>query len=179
LILVLIYILTIFFAREYFSIKEIGLFFIFLGTFWSLLSFKYFTFSLDFLKKIFQAIVLILVGIFSVWQNDIWVLKSFPLTLSLLFFIAFIHAEITKQYFLIDYIKKVKKIDEIEELYLKKTHLIWIVVTAMNVALHGYFLFYASLEQWVFYTTIGWYILLGCGILFQIIFRIFYEKKSH
>ena len=179
MILVLIYILTIFFARDYFSIKEIGLFFIILGSLWFFFSIKYFSLTLNFLKKTFQPLILILVGLFSVLQNDIFILKSFPLILSLLFFLAFVYSEITKEYFLLNYIKKVKKIDNREEEYLKKTHAIWIVVTALNVTLHIYFLFYASLEQWTFYSTIGWYILLGCGILFQIIFRNFYEKNTH
>jgi uncharacterized membrane protein len=179
LILILIYILTIFFARDYFSVKEIGLFFMLLGSLWFFFSIKHFSLTLNFLKKTFQAIILVLVGLFSVLQNDILVLKSFPLILSALFFLAFVHSEITKEYFLLNYIKKVKKLDEKEEIYLKKTHAIWIVVTAINVAFHSYFLFYASLEQWTFYTTIGWYILLGSAILFQILFRSFYEKNAH
>ena len=184
MILVLIYILTIFFARDYFSIREIGLFFIVLGSLWFLFSIKnfskkHFSLTLDFFKKTFQPIILIFVGTFSALQNDIIILKSFPLILSLLFFLAFLHSEITKEYFLLNYIKKVKTLDEKEENYLKKTHAIWIVVTAINVTLHIYFLFYASLEAWTFYTSIGWYILLGCGILFQIIFRNFYEKNTH
>jgi len=179
LILVLIYILTIFFARDYFSIREIGLFFVLLGSLWFFFSIKHFSLTLDFLKKTFQPIILVLVGVFSALQNDIIILKSFPLILSLLFFLAFVHSEITKEYFLLNYIKKVKTLDEKEENYLKKTHAIWIVVTASNVTLHIYFLFYASLEAWTFYTSIGWYILLGCGILFQIIFRNFYEKNTH
>ena len=179
MILVLIYILTIFFARDYFSIREIGLFFIVLGSLWFFFSIKHFSLTLDFLKKTFQPIILILVGTFSALQNDIIILKSFPLILSLLFFLAFLHSEISKEYFLLNYIKKVKTLDEKEENYLKKTHAIWIVVTAINVTFHIYFLFYASLGAWTFYSTIGWYILLGCGILFQIIFRNFYEKNTH
>ena len=179
MILVLIYVLTVFFARDYFSIREIGLFFVLLGSLWFIFSLKNFSLTLKFLKKTFQAIILILVGAFSVLQNDILILKSFPLILSLLFFLAFVHSEITEEYFLLNYIKKVKTLDIKEELYLKKTHSIWIVVTAINVILHIYFLFYTSLEQWVFYTTIGWYILLGSAILFQIIFRSFYEKNIH
>ena len=172
MILVLIYILTIFFARDYFSIQEMGLFFIFLGTFWLIFQFKNFS-----IKTSFQPIVLIIVGFISVLLNDILVLKSFPLILSVLFFLAFVHAQITEEFFLVKYISKFKKLDELEYAYLEKTHLIWIVVTFINVSLHSYFLFYASMEMWTFYTTVGWYILLGCGILFQIIFRRFYEKK--
>lgn len=177
MILVLIYILTIFFAKDYFSIKEIGLFFILLGSVWSLFFLKYFALNLAFFKKVFQAIILVLVGLFSFLQNDMLVLKSFPLILSVLFFFAFVYAEVSQEYFLLETIKKVKTLDEKEETYLKKTHLIWIVVTAINVSFHLYFLFYASLEQWTFYTTIGWYILLACAILFQILFRNFYEKN--
>jgi hypothetical protein len=179
LILILIYVVTIFFARDYFSIKEIGLFFMLLGSLWFLFSIKSFSLTLDFLKKTFQPIILVLVGLFSLLQNDILILKSFPLILSLLFFLAFVHSEITKEYFLLNYIKKVKILDVKEEIYLKKTHAIWIVVTAINVSFHIYFLFYASLEAWTFYTTVGWYILLGSAILFQIVFRNFYEKNIH
>lgn len=177
MILVLIYILTIFFARDYFSIKEIGYFFILLGFIWFLFSVKYLSLSFNFLKKTFQAIILMLVGFFSILKNDMMVLQSFPLILSILFFLAFVYAEVTKEYFLLNYIKKVKKIDEKEEIYLQKTHLIWIVVTFINVSLHSYFLFYDTLEMWTFYSSVGWYILLACGILFQILFRRVYEKN--
>ena len=174
MILVIIYILTIFFGKDYFSISELGIFFSILGVTWLLFSLKNLSW-----KKSFQPIVLIIIGLISIQQNSLIVLKSFPLTLSALFFIAFIYAEITKEYFLIKYIGKFKKLDEAERIYLEKTHLIWIVVTAINVSLHSYFLFFGSIEEWIFYSTVGWYILLGCGILFQILFRRLYEKGSN
>ena len=149
-----------------------------LGTLWFLFSLKNFSLTLAYLKKTFQPIILIFIGLFSALQNDLVILKSFPLVLSALFFLAFVHSEITQEYFLLNYIKKVKTLDAKEENYLKKTHSIWIVVTAINVTLHAYFLFYATLEQWTFYTTVGWYILLGSAILFQILFRSFYEKNA-
>jgi hypothetical protein len=155
-------------------VQEMGLFFVALGTVWLLFELKHFT-----LKSTFQPIVLILVGLVSFVLEDILVLKSFPLILSTLFFLAFIYAQITKEFFLIDHIAKFKNLDEAERIYLEKTHLIWIVVTSINVMFHSYFLFYASTEMWTFYTTIGWYILLGCAILFQIVFRRFYEKKAN
>jgi len=173
LILIIIYILAIFFGKDYFSIYELGIFFIILGVFWSFLQYKHMS-----VKTLFQPIILIIVGIVSIIVEDILVLKSFPLILSFLFFIAFIYAQITKDFFLIHTIEKFKKIDDKERIYLQKTHSIWIVVTAINVLLHIYFLFYASLAQWTFYVTAGWYILLGCGILFQILFRKVYEYKT-
>jgi hypothetical protein len=172
-ILVLIYILTIFLGKDWFSIAELGIFFTLLGVIWLLLSLKKFSW-----KTSFQPTVLIVIGLISIQQDSILVLKSFPLTLSTLFFLAFIYAEITKEYFLIKYIGKFKKLDESERIYLEKTHLIWIIVTAINVSLHSYFLFFGSIEEWTLYSTVGWYILLGCGILFQIAFRKFYEKNS-
>jgi len=173
LILILIYILVIFFGKNHFSIYELGIFFIILGIFWSFLQYENIS-----IKTLFQPIILILVGITSIIIEDILVLKSFPLILSFLFFIAFIYAQITKDFFLIRTIEKFKKIDIGERTYLEKTHSIWIIVTAINILLHIYFLFYTSLEQWTFYVTIGWYILLGCGILFQILFRKVYEYKT-
>ncbi|MCD6433669.1 MAG: hypothetical protein J7L21_06470, partial [Sulfurimonas sp.] len=95
-----------------------------------------------------------------------------------LFLSAFIYAQITKDYFLIKYIEKFKKLDASEVVYLEQTHVIWIVVTLISVSLHTYFLFLGSVEEWTLYTTVGWYILLGCGILFQIVFRKFYEQKN-
>jgi uncharacterized membrane protein len=174
LILVIIYILTIFFGKDWFSIAELGLFFTILGTVWLLFSIKNFSW-----KKSFQPIVLTIIGLISIQQDSILILKSFPLTISTLFFLAFIHAEVTEEYFLVKYIGKFKKLDKAERVYLEKTHLIWIVVTAINVSLHSYFLFFGSIEEWTLYSTVGWYILLGCGILFQIAFRRFYEKNTN
>ena len=174
MILVLIYILTIFFGRDYFSIQEMGGFFMLLGAVWLLFQIKKIS-----LKTAFQPTVLIIVGLVSLQQNDFLILKSFPLILSLLFFFAFIHAQVTKEFFLVKYIEKFKKLDKKKRLYLEKTHLIWVVITAINVTLHGYFLVFATIEMWTFYTTIGWYILLGSGVLFQIVFRKFYEKKAY
>jgi len=174
LILVIIYILTIFFGKDWFSISELGIFFTLLGTIWLFFSIKQLSW-----KKSFQPIILIIIGFISIQQDSILVLKSFPLTISTLFFLAFIHAEVTKEYFLVKYIEKFKKLDNKERIYLEKTHLIWVVVTAINVSLHSYFLFFGSIEEWTLYSTVGWYILLGCGILFQIAFRRFYEKSTN
>lgn len=178
MILVIIYILTIFFGKDYFSISQLGIFFTLLGTIWFIFSLKEFSLTISFLKKSFQPIILIIIGIISTGQDSFLMLKSFPLTLSSLFFLAFIYAQITKEFFLIKYIGKFKKLDEKEEIYLQKTHAIWIVVTGINVILHSYFLFYRSTAEWTFYSTVGWYILLACGILFQILFRRFYERKN-
>lgn len=173
MILILVYIVVIYFGKDYFSIYELGIFFIVLGLVWSFLQYKNLS-----IKTLFQPFILIAVGILSMLIEDMLVLQSFPLILSFLFFMAFIYAQITKDFFLIKIIEKFKKLDESERNYLQKTHSIWIIVTAMNVLLHIYFLFYTSLEQWTFYVTIGWYILLGCGILFQILFRKVYEYKT-
>lgn len=178
MIIVIIYILTIFFGKDYFSISELGIFFTILGTLWFLFSLKNFSLTFSFLKISFQPIILIIIGLISTQQDSFLMLKSFPHILSSLFFLAFIYAEITKEFFLIKYIGKFKKLDEKEEIYLQKTHAIWIGVTAINVSLHSYFLFYRSTAEWTFYSTIGWYILLACGILFQILFRRFYERKK-
>jgi hypothetical protein len=179
LILVIIYILTVFFGKDYFSIAQLGIFFTLLGSVWLLFSLKTFTIKNFSWKKTFQPIVLMIIGLLSIQQDSFIVLKSFPLTLSALFFLAFVHAEITKEYFLIHYIGKFKKLDKAETIYLEKTHLIWIVVTAINVSFHTYFLFWGTLKEWTFYSTVGWYVLLGAGILFQIAFRRFYEKNTH
>ena len=173
MILILIYILTIYFGKSHFTIAQIGIFFISLGAIWLLINSKKLS-----LKTAFQPIVLIIIGLVSIKLDNFMVLKSFPLILSTLFFLAFIYAQITKEFFLITYISKFKKLDEKERIYLEKTHTIWIVVTAINVSLHSYFLIYGTLNQWTFYSTVGWYILLGCGIIFQILFRRFYEQKK-
>jgi len=130
------------------------------------------------LKTSIQPILLIFIGLITIILKSPLVLKSFPLVLSASFFIAFIYSQITKKYFLIKYIQKFKKLDESEIIYLEKTHLIWVIVTLINVLFHTYFLFMGTTKEWIFYSTVGWYILLGCGILFQIIFRKFYDKKN-
>lgn len=184
MIIVIIYILTIFFGKDYFSISQLGIFFTLLGMGWFLFIFIKFSFhrtslfSISFFKLSFQPLILIVIGSISIEQDSFLILKSFPLTLSTLFFLAFTYAQITKEFFLIKYIEKFKKLDEKEELYLQKTHVIWIGVTGINVLLHSYFLFYGTTLEWTFYSTIGWYILLACGILFQILFRRFYEHKK-
>ena len=178
MIIIIIYILTIFFGRDYFSISELGLFFTSLGAVWLLFSIKNLSLTLSLLKTTFQPIVLITVGVISIEQDSFLMLKSFPLIISLLFFLAFIYAQITKEFFLIKFIGRFKKLNDGEKKYLEKTHLIWIVVTAINVSLHSYFLFYRSTADWTLYSTIGWYILLACGILFQILFRRFYERQK-
>lgn len=173
MILILIYILTIYLGRDYFTILELGIFFISLGTIWLLLNIKKLS-----LKTAYQPSILIIIGLISIRLDNFMVLKSFPLIVSTLFFLAFVHAQLTKEFFLIEQIKRFKKLDKKETIYLQKTHTIWIVVTAINVTLHSYFLFYGTLNEWTFYSTVGWYILLGSGILFQIIFRRFYEQKK-
>lgn len=173
MILILIYIIAIYFGKNYFTISQLGILFISLGSIWLLINRKNSS-----IKTLFQPIILIIIGLISIKMNNFLVLKSFPLIISMLFFLAFIYAQITKEFFLIKYIGKFKKLDEKEKIYLQKTHIIWIVVTAINVVLHSYFLIFGTLNEWTFYSTVGWYILLGCGIVFQIAFRRFYEQKK-
>ena len=165
-------------GKDYFSISQLGIFFTFLGLIWFLFSLKKFSLSFAFLKISFQPIILVIIGLISIKQDSFLILKSFPLTLSSLFFLAFIYAQVTHKFFLIEYIGKFKKLDKKEQIYLQKTHLIWVVVTGINVLLHSYFLFYRSIAEWTFYSTVGWYILLACGILFQILFRSIYERQN-
>ena len=170
---VLVYILVLVVGKHYFSIYELGIFFTTIGILWLLYSLKSFS-----LKKILQPGILTLIGLISIKVDSFLVLQSFPLLLSLFFFIAFIHAQVTKKYFLIKNIQRFKTLDADEIIYLEHTHTIWVVVTGVNVLLHIYFLLATSLEVWTFYATVGWYILLGSAILFQILFRKFYEQKN-
>ena len=173
MILVVIYISTIFFAKDYFSIEEIGILFIFLALFWLLISYKNISWI-----TIVQPIILMIIGIFSFFAKEMVVLKSFPLILSILFFFAFIYAQLSQKFFLLDWIKKFKSLDEPTTIYLEKTHVLWVVVAFINVSFHSYFLFYGSLESWMFYTTVGWYLLLACAIVMQIAFRKIYVQNS-
>ena len=161
--------LTIFFARDYLSIEEIGIVFIFLGILWLFFAYKNISWI-----TIFQPVLLIFIGFFSFLEKEISILKSFPLTLSILFFFAFIYAQISQKFFLLDWIRKFKTLDEETTHYLEKTHAWWLVVAFINVSFHSYFLLYASLEAWIFYTTVGWYLLLACAIIMQIAFRKIY-----
>jgi uncharacterized membrane protein len=129
-------------------------------------------------KTAFQPTTLIVIGLISIRLDNFLVLKSFPLIISSLFFLAFIYAQITKEFFIIKFISRFKKLDDKEIVYLQNTHLIWVIITAINVSFHSYYLFYGTLQEWTLYSTIGWYILLGLGIAFQILFRRFYEQKN-
>lgn len=173
MIFLLIYVLVIFFGKAYFSITQLGIFFTLIGIFWFIFVLQKFS-----LKRSLQPVALIFIGLIAIIFKSDLILKSFPLILSISFFIAFIYSHVTKKYFLIEYIQKFKTLDKSEIIYLQRTHLIWIIVTLINVLLHTYFLFVGTLKEWILYSTVGWYILLGCGILFQIIFRKFYDKKN-
>lgn len=107
------------------------------------------------------------------------ILKIMPLLLSCLITLYILYSYLTNNSFIYSFLTKInKKIEENERHYIHKSTLFWFYVSLMNVVIHSYVLFERSVEEWVFYSSVGWWILFVVAGLIQFVHKKFIFERS-
>lgn len=166
MLLTLLYVLFIVVGLRFFEPQSVGIaLFSFAApwTLYELIKNRY--------KNILVPLAATVVG-FLVWFLDsALVFKILPVLVTVLFFVKFAEAVILKRPFLAAMVQKTPKLAWSEEklAFIDRSHLYWLIITAINMALQIAVLF-ASMEIWALYTTVGWYLLFGGALVLQIIY---------
>jgi hypothetical protein len=166
MLLTLLYVLFIVVGLRFFEPQSVGIaLFSFAApwTLYELIKNRY--------KNILVPLAATVVG-FLVWFLDsALVFKILPVLVTVLFFVKFAEAVIFKRPFLAAMVQKTPKVAWSEEklAFIDSSHLYWLIITTINMALQIAVLF-ASMKIWALYTTVGWYLLFGGALVLQIIY---------
>ncbi len=112
--------------------------------------------------------------------NDITTLKIFPFLFAVGFTIVIVISYIRKKSLILYFARKMSKEeildDEIE--YIHKSTLFWIIISIINTIIH--FIVFLGLNEflWVFYSSIGGYLLLAFAGLTQFLHRKYIFKRN-
>jgi len=132
------------------------------------------------LSLLYPIIIIFSLKYFNTTLEDALILKVFPLVLSSIITLLIILSYIKKKSMILYFAKKISKseISQNEKEYIHKSTIFWIIISFINVIIH--FIIFTNINNasfWVFYSSIGWYILfLGAGII-QFLHRKFIFLK--
>ncbi|MDD5549438.1 MAG: lysophospholipid acyltransferase family protein [Sulfurovaceae bacterium] len=169
----LLYIITAVVIYHYAGVSTAGLVLCIMGIvnlFFQIWKKRY---NLDTLASPLFAIVL---GICAFFVSDFIIIKLYPLLISLVFWVYFVYAVITKKYPLVTWVEKFKKrqLSNQEMVDIKKSHFFWVIVLGINTLIHLYLVLYGSVNEWALYSFVGWYLYFGIAMAIQLSF-VYYK----
>ena len=131
------------------------------------------------LSLIYAPIIFFSLKYFNSSLEEMPLLKALPFIISLIFIIILIISYIKKKSIIFYFAQKFSKstIDEEEKEYIHNSTKFWIVICIINVTIHFFIFLNINASFWLFYSSIGWYILFITAGLFQFLHRKFVFLK--
>lgn len=173
-ILSIFYAPFIFFAIKHYDIQIVSIFIMLFASFWLL-----FTFKKGFKESIYPIFYLTF-ALSAFFLQELLLLKSMPVIISLAIALAFLISYIKKQSIIIYFAKKFKQKEfNAQELeYIHHSTLFWVFVSFTNVLIHFYALLTDNMLFWAFYGSIGGYGFIALAGLVQLLHKKLIFEKS-
>ena len=131
------------------------------------------------LSLLYAPIIFFSLKYFNSSIEEVLVLKALPFIISLIFTTIIIISYIKKRSVILYFAQKFSKTEiSIEEKeYIHHCTKFWIVISIINVTIHFFIFLNINSNFWLFYSSIGWYILfISAGVL-QFLHRKFVFLK--
>lgn len=172
LIISILYAPLVLVALQYFDIKLVSVVMFFISIIWFGLVIK------KDKKEWFYPILYVFVAIGAFLVNDFLVLKILPSIVALFIALVFFVSYLQKKSIILHFVKKYKKeeISKNEEEYIHKSTLFWIGVCLLNTLIHIYAFYDNEVEFWLFYSTIGGYLMFIVFGFLQMLHRKYIFK---
>lgn len=174
IIISLIYSPFVFFSLRYFDIDIVSILLFYLSFVWFVFSFRISK------KEALYPLLYICISLAAFIVEDFLFLKSIPLILSTVITSIILISYINKTSVILYFAKKFSKseISKNEEEYIKKSTLFWITISFINIIFHLFVFMNDDMKFWVYYSSIGWYILFIIAGLGQFLHRKFIFLKK-
>ena len=132
-----------------------------------------------FLSLIYAPIIFFALRYYDTALDDVLMLKAFPLLLSSVITVLIFLSYLKKKSMILYFAKKFSKdeISEQEKEYIHNSTAFWVAVSFINVLIHFKIFIGTSSYFWVFYSSIGWYILFFFAGVIQFFHRKFVFLK--
>lgn len=162
----------VYFALKFFDIQTVSTILFSISLIWFI-----FSFIKDKKSAIIPSFYLI-ISFLCFFIEEFMLLKILPLLISifiaLIFIISFIKKESILFYFIQKFKKEVLTLEEKE--YIHKSTFFWILITILNVALHIWAYVGENINFWLFYSTVGGYLLIVSAGIVQYLHKNFIYK---
>ena len=164
-------------SLRFFEFEKVALVF-------TLLMFVYLSFVLitkQNLKTVATPFIYFILVLVAYYYASIEFVKLAPTLISGAFFIFFLNAYIQKKSIVLTMVKRFYKreLGNIKEDYIAKSDGYWAFVLFINTLVQLYLVFDDNNLFWAFYSSVGWYILMFCALLLQILYgNLFLFRKN-
>jgi len=131
------------------------------------------------LSLLYAPIIFFSLKYFNSSIEEVLVLKALPFIISLIFTIIIIISYIKKRSVILYFAQKFSKsnIEDEEKKYIHKATKFWIFISMINVTIHFFIFLNINANFWLFYSSIGWYILFITAGVLQFLHRKFVFLK--
>jgi len=170
----LLYAPFVFLSLRYFDLKIVSSVVFSIALIWFLIAIKK-----SYKESVFS-LFYIIVAILAFNFNNFLILKSLPLLISIMVSLYFFYSYFTKNSFILLVLERFKKkVSQTEKEYIQKSTLFWCSISLLNVSIHSFVIQSENMNYWIYYSSIGWYVLfIGAFILQMIHKKIFFKNKT-
>lgn len=175
-VLAFIYAPLIFFSLKTFDIKTVSAIILIASFFWIL-----FTLKKGFKNALFP-LLYFCVGLLTFILDNFMVLKILPLIITAFITGAICISYLKNESIILTFAKRFSKeeFDEEQKEYIQKSTLFWVIISLINLCLHLYAYISDNINFWVFYSSIGGYLLLILAGIVQYMHKQFiFEKRRN
>jgi len=170
----LLYAPLVFLSLRYFDIRHAAAAIFIIAALWFLFSLK--NIKITILFPLFYMAV----ALFAYTSASFLVLKIMPLLISIFFSLLLFVSYLQKRSLILYFATKFsrKALSKREEIYIQKSTLFWFFITLVNISIHLSAYLSEQLNFWLYYSSVGWYILFMLAGIVQFIHRKYYFLKD-
>ena len=174
LLLSFIYAPLIYLALRHFNIKEVSLTIFGLSLLWFIYTF------IKHRRDIYFPILYLSIAILTFFLEDFLVLKVLPLLITFIITMIMFISYLKGESFIYNFVSRFskKEFSQKEQAYIHRSTFYWVLLGFVNLGLHLYAFLGENINFWVFYSSIGGYLLLiGAGLI-QFLHKKFIFSKE-
>ncbi|HIQ47343.1 MAG TPA: hypothetical protein EYH57_06960 [Sulfurovum sp.] len=163
----LLYAPLVFLSLRYFDIRHAAAAIFIIAALWFLFSLK--NIKITILFPLFYMSI----ALFAYMSEAFLVLKIMPLLISLFFSLLLLVSYLQERSLILYFANRFSKhtIEEKEQAYIQKSTLFWFLITLVNIAIHTLAYLSDTMYFWLYYSSIGWYILFILAGILQFMHR--------
>lgn len=150
---------------------------------YALLMFAYLLFSIIIkadLKTISTPLIYFVFIVLAYYFVSMESVKAIPALISGFFFFFFLESFLSKRHTMLTFSQKFykKTMSEAEKEFIAKSDGYWAMLTFLNVSIQIALIFDDNNTLWAFYSSVGWCLFLGFGLVLQILYGKILLKKE-
>ena len=169
LLISILYAPIVFVALKFFNINIVSILLFFLSLIWF-----FYTWEKD-RKNIVFPLFYLTTAVICFFIQEFLILKALPLFISIFIFLIFLISFLKKESIILSFVQKLakKEFSKEEINYIQKSTFFWLLILNLNLFLHLWALVSSNINFWLFYSSIGGYLLIIIAGVIQYLHKKF------